>query len=228
MNGTVVAGRLLAASVAALTLIIGDSGLAADVPVANFDAGVVAYLEGDLETAAAHWRPLAEDGDPAAQFNLGALYLPAGQAVLAGDMVEAVWWFGLAARQGHAQAQYELAVIYRDGGDGDGAAGLTVPPDGQMALTWLTAAAGQGYGPAQADLGLVILGLGTGSLAGWTPDKAMAWQWLSLARDQGSEAATAALNDLSAYLSVDEQRAAERAAEALVERRPAGRTRIGF
>ncbi len=41
---------------------------------ADFQAGMDAYNLGDYTTAMQEWRPLAEQGDADAQYNLGLLY----------------------------------------------------------------------------------------------------------------------------------------------------------
>jgi TPR repeat protein len=41
---------------------------------ADYQAGVDAYNSGNYATALREWRPLAEQGDPRAQFPLGSLY----------------------------------------------------------------------------------------------------------------------------------------------------------
>ena len=57
--------------------------------------------------------PLAQQGNPIAQFNLGAMYSN-GEGV-AQDYKEAFKWYQLAAEQGVAQAQYNLGVMYSKG-----------------------------------------------------------------------------------------------------------------
>ncbi len=49
-------------------------GLAVPAAWADFDAGVAAYDSGDYETAFREFKPLAEQGDAHAQFNLGYMY----------------------------------------------------------------------------------------------------------------------------------------------------------
>ena len=44
------------------------------VVVADYDAGLAAYERDDYATALEEWRPLAQQGVSAAQFNLGLLY----------------------------------------------------------------------------------------------------------------------------------------------------------
>ena len=49
--------------------------IAGAVPaLADVKAGVDAWQQGDYAKAIAQWRPLAEAGDPDAQFNLGQAY----------------------------------------------------------------------------------------------------------------------------------------------------------
>src|SRR5690242_15264639 len=58
-------------------------------------------------------RPLAEQGNAAAQKALGSLYV-SGDGVVQ-DYVEAVKWFRMAAEQGFADAQDDLARMYVQG-----------------------------------------------------------------------------------------------------------------
>ncbi|HFA6157700.1 TPA: sel1 repeat family protein [Neisseria gonorrhoeae] len=54
----------------------------------------------------------AEQGNAAAQFNLGVMY-ENGQGVRQ-DYVQAVQWYRKASEQGDAQAQYNLGLMYYD------------------------------------------------------------------------------------------------------------------
>jgi len=93
---------------------------------ADFQAGLAAYNQGDYATALKEWRPLAEQGDATAQFNLGVMY-NFGQGVPQ-DYQEAVRWYRLAAEQGYAPAQFNLGFLYDKGlgvpQDTDSVAGL--------------------------------------------------------------------------------------------------------
>ncbi len=71
-------------------------------------------------------RKVAEQGDPAAQFSLGARYAT-GEEVKQ-DYTEAVKWFTLAAEQGHILAQATLGAYYW--------AGRGVPQDLTKAYYW--------------------------------------------------------------------------------------------
>ena len=85
------------------------------VSAADLQVGLEAYKRGDYASALKEWRPLAEQGDAAAQANLGFMYFE-GQGVPQ-DYAEGVRWFRLAAEQGHGRAQAMLGVMY-DAGEG--------------------------------------------------------------------------------------------------------------
>ncbi len=81
---------------------------------AGFAEGVAAYKRGDYETALRELRPLANQGNAEAQFNLGVMY-DKGEGVPQDD-TEAVKWYRKAAEQGYAEAQYSLGLMYVKGG----------------------------------------------------------------------------------------------------------------
>jgi TPR repeat protein len=72
-----------------------------------------AYVRGDFTTAIRIIRPLAEQGDAIAQYNLGYMYAH-GQGVAEND-TEAIKWLYKAAEQGYAAAYYSLGVMYEHG-----------------------------------------------------------------------------------------------------------------
>ena len=69
-----------------------------------------AFNKGDFVTAFKEWKPIAEEGNASAQFNLGFMYSN-GWGVTQ-DAKEAVYWYKLAAEQKHASAQNNLANSY--------------------------------------------------------------------------------------------------------------------
>ena len=101
---------------------------------ADFDKGLAAAQSGDFATALREWRPLAEQGDARAQFNLGEMYRK-GEGVPQNDKT-AVKWFTLAAEQGHAGAQFNLGLMYYNG--------QGVIQDNVYAHMWLNIAASSG------------------------------------------------------------------------------------
>ena len=66
----------------------------------GFPEGFGGLHAGDYATALQEWRPLAEQGNADAQYNLGVMY-DNGQGVPQ-DYAEAVKWYRLAAEQGYA------------------------------------------------------------------------------------------------------------------------------
>ena len=109
--------------------------LIAAVPaLADFQSGLDAYQKGDYVGAAKEWRPLAEEGDANAQFNLGLLYLD-GHGVPQ-SYAEATTWFRRAAEQDYTQAQHNLGAMY---GTGQG-----VKRDYVQAYKWLNICAAKG------------------------------------------------------------------------------------
>ena len=155
--------------VSALLLLVASSSV-----VADFAAGLEAYLRGDYATALREFRPLAEQGVAAAQFNLGLMY-DNGDGVPE-DARQAVFWYRKAAEQGIAAAQFNLGLMYANG---EG-----VPEDARQAVFWYRKTAEQGDAAAQVNLGLMYAN-GDG-----VPDDArQAVFWYRKAAGQGNTAA---------------------------------------
>ena len=100
---------------------------------ADLQPGVDAYQRGDYAMAVREIRPLAEQGDAAAQNNLGVMF-DKGRGVPQDDQ-EAAKWYRLAADQGAAAAQYNLGMMYLHG--------RGVPQSEIQAYKWVTLAAVQ-------------------------------------------------------------------------------------
>ena len=75
--------------------------------------GMPAYERGDYAAALGLWRALADRGDPRAQGAVASMYR-SGKGVPR-DEAEAVKWLRLAAVQGHADSQFELGIMCRNG-----------------------------------------------------------------------------------------------------------------
>ncbi|WP_143541459.1 tetratricopeptide repeat protein, partial [Rodentibacter genomosp. 1] len=112
---------------------------------AQFLQGVKAVKKGDYQTAFSLWKPLAEQGNAIAQFNLGSMYKK-GRGVKQ-DYAEAVKWFTKAAEQGDAIAQFNLGLMYKKG--------RGVKQDYAEAVKWYTKSAEQGDASTQYNLGLM-------------------------------------------------------------------------
>jgi len=112
---------------------------------AGFEEGARAWDRGDYATALKEFRPLAEQGNAAAQFNLAQMY-KIGLGV-AQNYKEALGWYHRAADQGLADAQNNLGAMYANG--------QGVPQDYKAAIGWYRKAADQGLAEAQFNLGLL-------------------------------------------------------------------------
>ena len=156
-----------------ITLVLSIVCLA--MPVwADFQAGMDANNRGDYATALHEWRPLAEQGDALAQFNLGVLYRKGRGAPQ--DDVQARQWFEKAAAQGQAKAQFNLGTLYFNG---EG-----VAKDYQQAFRWFRLAADQGEALAQTKIAIMY-----DEGQGVPQDIVQAYKWYSLAATNGDKPA---------------------------------------
>ncbi len=101
---------------------------------ADLQAGLDAYYDENFTAAVSELRPLAEGGDPIAQYRLG-LMLDFGQGVQK-DPEAAANWMRLAADQGDSDAQFALGRMYQ--------LGRGVPFNPAQGWWWLRQAANQG------------------------------------------------------------------------------------
>ena len=102
--------------------------------------GYQSYLKGDYQAAYDEWLPLAELGDPEAQYNLGVMYDQG--ASVDQDLGTAARWYRKAAEQGFKDAQINLGMMYYRG---EG-----VSRDATEAARWLQPAADKGDEEATA------------------------------------------------------------------------------
>jgi TPR repeat protein len=159
---------------------------AAGAVAGEFDAGMAAFARGDFATALERWRPLAEQGDAAAQNELGVMY-GAGLGVARDDAIAALW-FRRAALQGYPRAQHNLGRLYRFG--------LGVERNPQVAAGWIKASARTGYVKAQATLGALYAGG-----EGVPKDLLRAYFWWTLAAGQGDFESVKGREDIAYMLS---------------------------
>ena len=103
-------------------------------------------------------------------FSLYLLFLLLSSDVLADDWLEDV---KKSAKQGDAQAQYILGLVY-DYGRG-------VPENDHTAVQWYLKAAEQGHAEAQFNLGVMF-----NNGEGVTKDNVQAYAWISVAVAQGN------------------------------------------
>jgi TPR repeat protein len=138
--------------------------------IAGLQEGLDALRKGDYAAAAKELRPLADHGDPEAQYRLGLMY-EFGKG-FAQDKAQAMAWLGKSAAHGSASAQTELGVIYATG---DG-----VPQDNVKSVEWFRKAATQGNPTARYNLGLMYA-----KGDGVRNDDAQAIAWFRKAAEQG-------------------------------------------
>jgi methionine-S-sulfoxide reductase len=143
---------------------------AAPVVAAPLEEGNAAYMRGDYATAERLLRPLAEEGNATAQFDLGGMYYH-GRGVPQ-DYAAALTWYGKAADQGDPRAENGLGDMYLDGSG--------VAQDSAAALAWYRKSADQGHSSAQYNLGAMYE-----NGADVPQDYAEALKWFRLAAEQG-------------------------------------------
>jgi hypothetical protein len=117
-------------------------------------------------------RSLAQKGGVEAQYQLAKWYATRARKGAPGEYAQASFWWHRAAKQGLAEAQYALGVLYDNG--------LGVSTDYTRAVHWYRQAADQGLAEAQYNLGTHCW-LGKGM----PRDAAMAVKWLHEAAEQG-------------------------------------------
>jgi len=106
---------------------------------ADFAAGSRAYNQGDYQGALTHWRPLADQGDRRAQYNLGVMY-ERGHGVTQ-DSAQATALWKQAATSGLVWAQHNLglALVSLDSEN----------PEYDAGVKWLIRASDQGFAQSQ-------------------------------------------------------------------------------
>ena len=164
---------------------------------ADLDDGFRAYQRGDYATALREWRPLADQGEAAAQYNLGLMY-DNGEGVREDD-AEAAKWYRLAADQGYAAAQNNLGGMY--------ARGEGVPEDYAEGAKWYRLAADQGDAVAQYNLGLMYA-----RGEGVPENYVQAYRWASLAAAAGHQNARKNLQILRGLMTPGQIAEAQRLA----------------
>lgn len=153
---------------------------------ADVKAGVDAWQARQYDVAVREWRPLAEQGDPDAQFNLGQAY-KLGRGVPA-DLNLARSWYEKAAQQGHAQAQANLGLIlFQDGARA-------------QAMPWIRKAADQGDPRAQYVLGTALF---NGDLI--ARDWPRAYALMSRAAAHGLPQAATSLAEMNKHIPLEER-----------------------
>ena len=139
--------------------------------------GIEAWQKRDFTTAVAIWRPLGEQGDADAAFNLGQAYR-LGRGVDT-DLGAAQKWLEQAARAGHNDAQTTLGLLLLDSGNRD------------AAMPWLKSSAERGDPRA-----LLVYGTALFNGDGVNRDPVLAYAYVSRAAAQGLEPAKSTLAEM--------------------------------
>ncbi|MBX7197859.1 MAG: sel1 repeat family protein [Rhodospirillaceae bacterium] len=197
-------------------------GMAPPVWAVTSGEGVAAYERNDFVAALGILGPLAEQGNPEAQFYLGLMY-DLGQGVTQSDK-ESLRLYRSSADQGYPMAQYYLGLMYDNGqgvpqdftealrlyrlAGGQGSAlaqyhlgfmyenGNGVDKNLQEAAKWYRLAATQGDANGQYALGLLYVdGRGT------SEDQVLGYMWVAMAAAAGDTSAAATQRALESKLS---------------------------
>jgi hypothetical protein len=160
---------------------------AAPVSAQSVRAGIDAWQKSDYAGAVAIWRPLADKGDPDAEFNLGQAYrLGRGVPI---NLAAAKTWFERAAKQGHVDAQTTLGLLlFQNGDQAEG-------------LKWLKQAADQGEPRA-----LLVYGTALVNGDGVTQDPILGYAFVSRAAAQGLEPAKETLKQLDQIIPLADRK----------------------
>ena len=162
--------------------------LALSAPVlADVKTGVDAWQQGDYAKAIREWRPLAQAGDPDAQFNMGQAY-KLGRGVQA-DLSTAIDWYRKATAQGHLRAEDNLGLLMFQQGDRAGA------------MSYLQRASMRGEPRAQYIVGTALF---NGDLVG--KDWVRAYALMSRAAASGLAQASTSLTQMDKYIPEDQRR----------------------
>jgi cell division septation protein DedD len=170
-------------------LVAAALALAAAAPISaqSVKAGIEAWQQANYAGAVAIWRPLAEKGDPDAQFNLGQAYR-LGRGV-ATNLSAAKTWFARAAAQGHVDAQTTLGLLlFQNGEQAEG-------------LKWLKQAAIKGDPRA-----LLVYGTALVNGDGVTQDPVLGYAYVTRSAAQGLEPAKQTLAQLDEILPIADRK----------------------
>jgi TPR repeat protein len=160
---------------------------AAPAPAQSVKAGIEAWQTADYARAVAIWRPLAENGDADAAFNLGQAYR-LGRGVKL-DLGEAQSWLERAAVQGHVDAQTTLGLLlFGNGNQAEGA-------------RWLKQAAEKGDARA-----MLIFGTALFNGDGVAQDRILGYAYVSRASAQGLGPAKATLAQMDEVMPLADRK----------------------
>jgi len=129
-------------------LLISAGTVFSNAVARDLDDAVEAMRSGDFAEAYCIMRPLAEDGDADAQYNIGWMYLN-GYGLRINDSLALEWW-KKASDQGHSDASFSIGMLYSLG-EGE------VFKDSDEAINYYLIAADDGHEDAIAILKSMML-----------------------------------------------------------------------
>ena len=185
-------------------LVIGCvlSAHASPLPAQSVKAGIEAWQKSDYSSAVAIWRPLAENGDADAAFNLGQAYR-LGRGVPT-NLGAAQSWFERAARKGHVDAQTTLGLLLFQ--NGNQTAGMR----------WLKGAAEKGDPRA-----LLVYGTALFNGDAVSQDPVLGYAYVSRAAAQGLVPAKETLAQMDQVLPLEDRKKGAALALAKAKAQPA-------
>lgn len=161
--------------------------LAAPASAQSVKSGIEAWQKSDYAAAVAIWRPLAENGDADAAFNLGQAYRLGRGVPL--NLGAAQSWFERAARKGHVDAATTLGLMLFENGNQTGG------------LRWLREAAQKGDPRA-----LLVYGTALFNGDGIPRDPVLGYAYVSRAAAQGLQPARDTLAQLDSLLPLEQRK----------------------
>jgi TPR repeat protein len=129
-----------------LAVLLGSAGMSWS---ADLQKGLDAYKNKDYATAMREWKPLAEQGNATAQFNLSEMY-NRGRGVPQNHKT-ALEWIQKSAENGNKYASFRLGGMYNGTLLGHG-----IPKDREIARKWWKLAAEQGHSGAQEIMNISV------------------------------------------------------------------------
>lgn len=159
--------RLLPAILTASFVAVAGAGAVSAGPLED---ALAAHERGDDATALRLMRPLADQGNAVAQYNLGFMY--SNGLGVPRDYAEALKWYRRAANQGDDAGQNNVGNIYDRG--------LGLAQDYAEAIKWYRLAVARGNAKAQINLGFLYF-----QGYGLPQDFAEAIKCFQLAADRG-------------------------------------------
>lgn len=202
------AGMVRRATGAILAMTIGASLATMPAGASPLEDGAAAFAKKQYTEAYRILKPLAQAGDPEAQYMIGRLFESGYGAEQ--SYAEAAAWYRRAAERGNARAEHALSVFY--------AVGWGVEQDLRESVAWLRLSAEQGYYYAQSDLGSRYA-----AGRGVSRDDVLAYMWLEAAVSEAPSEVRPALvgarDAVAARLDAEALERARKLAEACLRSR---------